>query len=455
MLNKPLLEGKHKIQWARDNPSLCFAPYESIDIRLPNHLTSADDYYQKIRVTCCCNLESPIVSAPIPADLFVDIKQSMDRGVLPIECKKCQNEEKNNGISERIRTILSKEYEEELSNFSLNREVISYELKVLTSNICSLACRSCNEGSSSTYAKISKNTSNNYLEKDITEIDAYWDLITNTVKEKFNSHTQFYIHLMGGEPLLHAGSRKILNWLVDQGYASKTNIRITTSLNVELKQDLLDLFNKFQEIQFILSIDSVGENYHYVRWPAKFSKIEHNLATLMLTQKFNTRKTNYKNLILSPVFSLNNIFYIKDYLDFWYNWSKENEYCMFFLHTNLVEQTNHLDIEALPVKYRSTLINILNDCSNHPIISSYPDQMQHLQHFIQTTISELTHRPDDMGLWGEFLEYTAEFDIRTNTKFENFNDRLYNLLGDNDKKLFNTKLSLVNPTTTLLHRYFK
>jgi organic radical activating enzyme len=323
------------------------------------------------------------------------------------------------------------------------------------SNICSLACRSCNEGSSSTYAKIAKNTSNSYLEKDITEISDYWDAITNTITEKFNSHTQFYIHLMGGEPLIHAGGRKILNWLIDQGYASKTNIRITTSLNVELKKDLLEIFSKFQMVQFILSIDSVGENYHYVRWPAKFSKIEHNLSTLMLTQQFNKRSTNYKHLILSPVFSLNNIFYLKDYLDFWYNWSKENDYCMFFLHTNLVEQTKHLDIEALPVKYRSMLIDILKECSSHIIISEYPDHMQHLHYFIQTTIDELNHRADDPALWDEFLNYTAEFDIRTNTQFENFNDRLYNLLDDNDKKSFNAKLSAVNPATTLLHWHYK
>ena len=67
----------------------------------------------------------------------------------------------------------------------------------------------------------------------------------------------------------------------------------------------IDYFKKFKFVRFNLSIDSVGTNYHYVRWPARFEKIERNVEHII-----NTLEPYKFGCSLDPVFSLNNIFYI-------------------------------------------------------------------------------------------------------------------------------------------------
>ena len=154
-----------KLQWAMENPSLCFFPYNTIDLRIP----SDDKDQDKIRISCCCNLEFPLTSQNLSIDPFSNLKTTMDDGKLPADCFKCIHEEKTGGVSERIRDILAKDIDE-LYNFKNTRSIKTFELRILVSNICNLACRSCEPYSSSTFAKITNVDNLNNLNVDVTEI---------------------------------------------------------------------------------------------------------------------------------------------------------------------------------------------------------------------------------------------------------------------------------------------
>ncbi len=425
-----------KIQWAKNNPSLCFFPYDTIDLRLPNVRSN------QIRVSCCCNLELPLRLDRIDSDPFVDLKNKMNHGHLPKDCARCIHEENTGGVSERVRDILGRDMQE-LANFANTRKTNSFELRVLISNVCNLACRSCDPYSSSTFAKISNLDHLKHLQLDVTEIELFWKLITKSIRENIAKSDNFYVHFMGGEPLLHKGSVKILDWLITNHLHTLTKVRITTSINVAIDNNLLIKLDQFRAIEFILSIDSVHENYHYVRWPGKFSKTVNNLNELVDYKLQSPSDTKF-NYILSPVFSLNNIFYINDYLDFWYSWSKSKQHMPFFLNTNLQYRSRHLDVQALPLQYRPYLKNLLEQALVHPILSDYHDNMQHLFNFLTRTLQELDQWPEDAVLWNTFLLHTAEFDTRTNTKFNLLNDRLYHILTEQDRKLFEQKLLAVN-----------
>ena len=179
-----------KLEWAKKNPSLCLYPYEGIDVRLPTTATNSD----KIQITCCCNLDSESYIHP-PPDPFIKIKKSMDAGILPKECQKCKNEELHGGISERIRGITGKQLSA-LNEFSDSRSVTDHELRVLFSTVCSLACRICDSGSSSTFAKITKDNSSVYIEKDVSEIEHFYTYIQNSILSNINKYKNYYLHLM-------------------------------------------------------------------------------------------------------------------------------------------------------------------------------------------------------------------------------------------------------------------
>lgn len=431
-----------KLNWAKENPSLCFFPYTGLDLRLS---PVADG---KLRVSCCCNLENAPIVDQITSDPFLDLKKKLEGPRLPDNCIRCIHEENSGGVSERVRNILTIDIND-LDEFARSRKVKEFELRILFSNVCNLSCRSCEPYSSSTYAKITANNEVDHLELDITDIDLYWDLIIQTILSKIDNCTYFYIHFMGGEPLLHNGNKKLVDWLIENQLNHRVNLRITTSINIPLKKDFLAKIDTFRGVDLILSIDGVHDNYHYVRWPARFEKTIANLNEVV-QYKQNSTSNTYFSYILSPVFSLNNIMYLIEYLDFWYSWIKENNTKLYFLNTNLLYRTRHLDIQALPKRYRSEVAKVVNSAINHNIIKDYPNDMLHLYNFLKSARQELITWEENDFLWNTFLTHTAEFDVRTNVYFDIYNKFLYNILNDHDKQLFNKKLSQVNKTQKIV-----
>ena len=262
----------HQLSWAKKNISLCLYPYETVDIRY-------NDQTGDIIATCCCNLESPPIIGSDSKDIFLNIKKEMESGQLPKNCRKCINEEKNGGISERVRGILTKSAQE-LDDFLLTYKSTNYEIRTSASNLCSLSCRSCSPNNSSTYAKIT-NHELIFSSLDATKNIDYWNYFTNLVQQNVGKIDNLHIHLIGGEPLSQKSTIKILNWLVVNGFSKQLFLSFTTSLTPHISSEILELIKKFKAISFILSIDSISENYKYVRWPAKFDKVESNLELLL------------------------------------------------------------------------------------------------------------------------------------------------------------------------------
>ena len=427
---------RDKILWAKKHKSLCFFPWDTIELRL--------DENQNLRTSCCCNLLVNKLS-PLDKDGSFDfLKTQINQGVVPTACEDCRREETNNGISERVRNILGKN-NFQLDTFASTRNISEQEIRISFGNKCSLACRSCDSLSSSTYAKITNNKS--LIDcKDIISTE-YFEKIKKIFLSKKNNGTKTFLHLMGGEPLVADGLEPLLDWLIAEKLNKNIGIRITTSLAVIPSKSILIKLDHFFEVQWVLSIDSVGKNYHYVRWPAQFNKIESSLKEI-INHKKNENCPLYR-LILSPVFSLNNIWYVNDYLDYWFNWFEENE-PMFFIHTNLLHRTNFLDIQALPFEYRTILKNLLIECLNHAIFKKFEAETIHPYYFLQSTITELDNIPYDYALWYKFLSFTAEFDKRTKTKFEEYNNKLYNILTTLDQELYKKKYNLANINQILI-----
>lgn len=426
---------KQKIQWAKDNSSICFLPYSKIDIRLPFIQNQ-----NKVRLSCCCNLQPPIIVDQFKKDPFVEIKKNMSRGYLPNECNICINEESTGGISERVRDIVSKSLDE-LESFKTNKEIKSFEISIFVSNICNLACRSCETNSSSTFSKITLNNESNFLSVDITSIEFYWNLITDIIRDKVQENNIVYIHFMGGEPLLQKGNYKIIEWIIENNLQDKIIIRLTTSINVPVKKDLSIKLNQFKLVEFILSIDGVYENYHYIRWPANFNKTIQNLNDIV---NFSKESKNSFRFFLSPVISLNNVFYLNDFLDFWHEWQNKTQVNLWLIITNLLPRTEHLDFQALPLIYRPFLTTFLEEILNHEIFTRYNEETLQLENFINSAIYEIKNYKEDLNLWNSFLEHTAEFDVRTNTDFKYYNKKLYDILLDADKILFESKVKKVD-----------
>jgi MoaA/NifB/PqqE/SkfB family radical SAM enzyme len=428
-----------RMQWALDHPTICLAPYNTIDMRHSSYKK------QEIYQTCCCNLDGALFVPSAGDDVFAEIKQQQLEGEWPSACYRCWKEEQNGGQSERLRAF-AEIPQDRFENFVLDQTIAEFEFRIKFSNLCSLACRSCSASESSTFAKIVNADTDKLYEIDISDNDAHWQFVVTRIPELIKKAEHFFVHFIGGETLMQPGMTRLLQWMVRTKLAPRVNIRLTTAMTVNPSDELMSLLTKFNSVDINLSIDSVGENYQYVRWPARFSKIETNLDTLIgygakLTVK-NGRKIRIPKwkCAVSPVFSLNNIFYIDNWLDYWHQWYQQHGIVFHNFVANLTMQTNHLDVQALPAQYRPQLAESLRSCLSHPIFVAYPTELGAIYRFLTITIAELENNQHEPELWEKFLRHTAYFDQKTKLTFAKFNERLYNILSTDDQEKFKTIL---------------
>lgn len=382
--------------------------------------------------SCCCNFKiKDYQEFDRESSLFQALKEKMISGQSHKSCHECYRLEQQGLFSERLRYWLAYD-SEKFTNLTKNWHNDCFEIKIKFSNLCPLSCRSCSADESSTYSKITGiSTSFKHIEIDISEHRDHWQTIQKIITDAHKTYRRPILHLIGGEALIQPGSIKLLQWMEENSLSDKFNFNLTTSLAVNLKDKFLGLIEHFQHVCFSLSIDSVGNNYHYVRWPAKFDKVLLNLEKLI-----KTRSKLDSSYIFTPVFSLNNVFYIEEYLNFFQNWCKEKNFYIPINNLHL-HSPDHLQIEILPEKYRQDLISIFEKCIEHPW--SKHSQQDGFKFFLISSLEHLRQSSGDEALFQKFLKFTAEFDVRTQTSFKEFNSKLYNLLSSDHLEIYESQ----------------
>jgi hypothetical protein len=403
-----------KIQWIKDRPYLCDSPSTTYDFRIFKNTLSA---------SCCCNLDRDKVDGT--PEYLDSIRETLRQKQTHPACHLCYQDEDNNVLSERMRYLLPKS-QEQLKLFEQTQELDCVNISIKFSNLCNLACRSCNPRESSLHAKLLKVES---LVKDrsidITENIDHWNIITGFIKQtydKFNTTKTIVLRPVGGETLLQAGFQKLLGWLVETGMAKDIRVDIISSLSVPLDSTLFELLKKFKYVHISASIDSVGVNYNQVRWPLTFDKLQKNLETVL-------NIVTAGSFLVLPVFSLNNIFYMSDILDWWDTWFTEHPAINKQMDTIHLHDPEHLTVENIPNPYRQTLIPIIDNCYNHKIFNNNDAGLMVLKEYIGLIKTHLTNNDDgNISFFEHYLEETARYDRLTKSDSFVGNQKLFNLL---------------------------
>jgi hypothetical protein len=85
------------------------------------------------------------------------------------------------------------------------------------------------------------------------------------------------VKFFGGEPLFNDLHVKILERFLDPG---NTEIWYTTNASIYPSQQVLELWAKFKLVYFEASLDGIGDQFDYIRWPLKWDHVEKNLFRL-------------------------------------------------------------------------------------------------------------------------------------------------------------------------------
>ena len=271
---------------------LCTAPLTSILI----------DTNKGVRPCCYYegnflgNIKDQAIPDIMKNDKWKKLRQQMYDKEWPTECLGCKRIEDASGRS------LRHSY---LGGGGI--DITDWESDSLTilefngSNICNLACLHCHGGFSSKWVAEQKKIKEFIKiyepekQKRISLFRSIVELSDDTRYQSTKNHvpdselvlsnlkqidlsTIRMVIFKGGEPLLNAETITVLQYLEEKNLIE--NIKVSVSTNCTyINDEIIRLFNKCKHVEFLVSIDGIGELFNYTRYgDAKFEKIEKVLA---------------------------------------------------------------------------------------------------------------------------------------------------------------------------------
>jgi hypothetical protein len=222
------------------------------------------------------------------------------------ECDHCVNNEKNNHQS--YRTAQQKAFE--LAGIPIDGKTELVSFLYNCENTCNLKCITCGPKFSSLWKPEYKK-----LKYPIKEIEQKTSGHRNEIYKSLLLDKVQLLHFQGGEPLLTDDHINILHEIESQG-GNLSNIVLSYNTNGTIfpSDEVIEMWKKTKLTKIYFSIDAIGDQFEYIRYPAKWNQVEENL--------FRIRDLNIPNMWieLGVTVSTANLFYINDII----NWKNKH-----------------------------------------------------------------------------------------------------------------------------------
>lgn len=92
-----------------------------------------------------------------------------------------------------------------------------------------------------------------------------------------NAHKLENIYLAGGEPMLMTENEELLEKLLDCNHS--VELRVNTNLS-NTRTRIFDLIRQFPNVHWTLSVESMNEEFEYIRYGGKWNEFLNNLDTI-------------------------------------------------------------------------------------------------------------------------------------------------------------------------------
>jgi len=204
------------------------------------------------------------------------------------------------------------------------------------SNYCNYACIMCAPGASS-----------KRLTFEIKVNNSLGTIIANGVNSDFYDllNDVKILNLTGGETLLQKQVIELLDYIINNNIAKDMVITLLTNAS-SYPKSLLDKFNQFKKVIFVVSVDGTDKVIEYQRRGAKWETVSKNCLKIVNNPNFSTTI----NYVVTAV----NIFSAMDFID----WLHKNNIAWFTISP--VFRNEYLGITAIPDDLRKIVIDRLN-----------------------------------------------------------------------------------------------
>lgn len=211
------------------------------------------------------NLKTSPVDVILNNDRNQAIRRNLSSDVWPNSCRLCEQRE-----------TVDPEFSNRAYQLKLHQDVnIDYtgphtltQLDLRWSNTCNYACVYCGPYFSSLWAS--------EMGQRVNVDRTAFDQLKDYTYDKLSRLKEVY--LAGGEPLMIKENGELLDRLYNVN--PDCLVRITTNLS-NLKTGIYNKIKQFKNVQWEVSVEALGNQFEYIRYPGNWSEFENNLKQLI------------------------------------------------------------------------------------------------------------------------------------------------------------------------------
>jgi hypothetical protein len=261
---------------------------------------------------CCAYTDGPVEQDGIPvstdrqslmqiwnADTMRNLRRDMVDGRHVPGCRPCYEEEARGGVSTRIRDNAAWQQgwlnEQRATIDEMMRLAVDHDfrlpklpamIEVEVGNLCNLRCRTCNSFSSSRIANDPVQRKWDGIQYSphavprveidpgkLRRADPIETLVDELATDTGSEVNRLYF--VGGEPFLVREIPRLLERLVAVGRAHQISLLFVS--NGSIVPEWLSLAAEFRRVDLAVSVDGYANDFDYIRFPGRWSKIAHNL----------------------------------------------------------------------------------------------------------------------------------------------------------------------------------
>lgn len=324
-----------------------------------------------------------------------EIRDALNNGIRHPACKTCWYYEDIGNISKRQK------------HSKPSDTTVSF-LDLRLTNKCNLKCKMCGTHSSDQWVNYGLELEK---EKGIDTISRHSVPDSYPVEHMLNlvlkSPNLKHIRFAGGEPFIMPEVEKFIDGLINE---NKTNIHLDFITNVTaVKPKVIEKLQKFERVVINCSIDGVGEEFEYQRYPAKWETIEKNFKTLL---NYRTRDLI---VTLVPCVGILNTLTIDKFLEWTLQFEQFDQ--RMYIAFNEILTPSFQNFRHIPIYKREHTIKKLNAIKKDFLMyRRSKSEKYNWESFIEKSIHE--YKPMSEQDKKTFKHYALDiWDYKCNTKF--------------------------------------
>lgn len=286
-------------------------------------------------------------------DEFIEIRKSLDSGKRHDACTLCWQEEDSGRKSKRMRDNERYQWELDVGHLKSPYEGVA-KVELNLGNTCNLSCRTCQPAISSgwykEYFELYRKNEMTYKEfaDSMKKYNLYYaddSPFWPDIEKNLPTIKQFDFY--GGEPFMSKKMWHLLEVAVDKGYSKDISLHYNTNGTHWPKE--VDLWKNFKMVNLSFSIDGIGDQFEYMRYPGKWDQAKQTIENSIKLKEQN------KNMFLSwcITISTTNIFDLAETINHWHEYYKPHR---IGLYLNLVHGPDYFNISHLPNELKEKAI---------------------------------------------------------------------------------------------------